>query len=53
MKSRRILVSLPGPVRTELERLRQKGYSASGYIRHLVERDLERRKMQRTRRGRT
>jgi len=44
-KTIRILVSLPAPLRLELERLRSEGYTASGYIRGLIERDMQRRRM--------
>lgn len=43
MKMIRVLVQLPQPVKAHLEALCRDGYTASGYIRALIERDLGRR----------
>lgn len=40
MKMVRLLVSIPTPLRAKLNALRLRGYTASGYIRHLLEREL-------------
>jgi len=42
MKMHRINVHLPRELKSKLDRLRRQGYSASAYIRRLVERDLGR-----------
>ena len=36
----KMLVSLPAPLKSKVESLRQQGYTVSGYIRALLERDL-------------
>jgi len=36
----RILIQLPKGLKAKLDALRQQGYTASGYIRALLERDL-------------
>ena len=43
MKMIRVLVQLPQPMKAQLEVLCRDGYTASGYIRALIERDLGRR----------
>lgn len=40
MKSIRMLVTLPAPLKAKLDALRSQGYTASGYIRSLLEREL-------------
>ena len=40
MKMERILIQLPRHLKKKLDVLRQKGYTASGYIRALLEREL-------------
>lgn len=37
----RIPVSLPQPLKAKLDALRTQGYTASGYIRSLLERELK------------
>ncbi len=36
----RLIVSLPRPLKAKLDAKRQEGYTASGYVRRLLERDL-------------
>jgi metal-responsive CopG/Arc/MetJ family transcriptional regulator len=36
----RIVISLPKPLKAKLDTLRAKGFSVSGYIRSLLEREL-------------
>ncbi len=40
MKMERIMVQLPEPLKRRLDALRRRGYTASGYIRFLLEREL-------------
>ena len=40
MKMVKILVSLPEPLKAKLDALRAKGYTASGFIRTVLEREL-------------
>lgn len=40
MRMGRLLVSIPTPLRAKLNTLRLRGYTASGYIRYLLEREL-------------
>jgi mannitol/fructose-specific phosphotransferase system IIA component len=40
MKMVRLLIQLPVPLKAKLDALRAQGYTASGYIRALLERDL-------------
>ena len=40
MKMYRLLIQLPLPLKGKLDVLRRQGYTASGYIRALLERDL-------------
>ena len=40
MKTVRMLVTLPEPLKRKLDALRSQGYTASGYIRALLEREL-------------
>ncbi len=42
MKMVKILVSLPVPLKRKLDALRAQGYTAAGYIRSLLERELSR-----------
>ena len=36
----RLMIQLPAPLKQELDALRSQGYTASGYIRALLEREL-------------
>lgn len=36
----RLLIQLPAPLKAKLDALRTRGYTASGFIRHLLEREL-------------
>ena len=40
MKMARLLIQLPTPLKAKLDALRSQGYTASGYIRALLEREL-------------
>ncbi len=40
MKMARLLIQLPTPLKRKLDALRAQGYTASGYIRALLEREL-------------
>ncbi len=40
MKTKRILVALPAPLKAKLDALRAEGYTASGYIRAVLEKEL-------------
>jgi len=40
MNTVRVIVSLPRPLKAKLDAKRREGYTASGYIRMLVEREL-------------
>ena len=40
MKMERVLIQLPKPLKAKLDALRGQGYTASGYIRALLEREL-------------
>ena len=40
MKMARVLIQLPTDLKAKLDGLRAKGYTASGYIRALLEREL-------------
>ena len=40
MKTVRMLVTLPEPLKRKLDALRSQGYTASGFIRALLEREL-------------
>ena len=50
MQMERILIQLPKPLKAMLDDLRQQGYTASGYIRALLERELSTVKL-RTKKG--
>ncbi len=41
MQMERVLISLPKPLKAKLDALRQQGYTTSGYIRALLERELK------------
>jgi Arc/MetJ-type ribon-helix-helix transcriptional regulator len=43
MENVRVIVTLPRPLKRKLDALRQQGYTASGYIRALLERELNQR----------
>lgn len=40
MKMIRMVIQVPEPIKTKLDRLRQQGMTASGYIRALLAREL-------------
>lgn len=40
MQMERILIQLPKPLKAKLDALRTQGYTASGYIRALLEREF-------------
>jgi metal-responsive CopG/Arc/MetJ family transcriptional regulator len=40
MKMERVIIQLPTPLKAKLNALRKRGYTASGYIRSLLEKDL-------------
>jgi len=40
MKMERVLIQLPKPLKAKLDALRTQGYTASGYVRSLLEREL-------------
>jgi hypothetical protein len=37
MKTSKLLISLPAPLKAKLDTVKTKGYTASGLIRHLLE----------------
>ena len=39
-----IVIRLPDPLKAKLDALRAQGYTLNGYIRHVVEADLKRRR---------
>ena len=41
MKMVKLLISVPEGLKLKLDRLRSEGYTASGYIRHVLERELK------------
>jgi mannitol/fructose-specific phosphotransferase system IIA component len=41
MKMERVLIQLPTELKSKLDTLRSQGYTASGYIRALLERELK------------
>jgi len=40
IKMERVIIQLPTPLKAKLNALRKRGYTASGYIRTLLEREL-------------
>jgi hypothetical protein len=40
MKMKRMLIMIPEPIKIRLDALKSEGYTASGYIRSLLEREL-------------
>ena len=40
MKMERLIIQLPKPLKAKLDALKSQGYTASGYIRSLLEREL-------------
>ncbi len=40
MKMHRLLIQVPTPLKAKLDALRSQGYTASGFIRALLEREL-------------
>ncbi len=51
MKMVKVLVSLPAPLKRKLDALRTQGYTAAGYIRSLLERELNRERVKHKRGG--
>ena len=45
----RVMIQLPKPLKAKLDALRRQGYTASGYIRALLERELKENQMPRKR----
>ncbi len=43
VRSERLIIQVPGPLKARLDALRKEGYTASGYIRALVQEDLDER----------
>ncbi len=43
MGSERLIIQLPAPLKARIDALRKEGYTASGYIRALVQEDLDER----------
>jgi predicted DNA-binding protein len=41
MKQVKVLIQIPATVKQQLDALRTQGYTVSGYIRSLIERDLK------------
>jgi mannitol/fructose-specific phosphotransferase system IIA component len=41
MKMAKLLIQVPQPIKAKLDALRSEGYTASGYIRALLERELK------------
>ena len=41
MKMKRMLIMIPDGLKTKLEDLHSRGYTASGFVRHLLEREFE------------
>ena len=40
MKMERVVIQIPKPLKTKLDALRTQGYTAAGFIRHVLEREL-------------
>ena len=40
MKMERVMIQLPAPLKAKLDALRGQGYTAAGYIRSVLEREL-------------
>ncbi len=45
----RLMIQIPTPLKRKLDALRSQGYTASGYIRALLEREFEQNQMPRKR----
>jgi mannitol/fructose-specific phosphotransferase system IIA component len=45
----KVLIHLPAPLKAKLDALREQGYTASGYIRALLERELKNSNLQKGR----
>ncbi len=45
----RVMIQLPKPLKAKLDDLRRQGYTASGYIRALLERELKKNQVARKR----
>jgi len=45
----KLLINVPAPIKAKLDALRKQGYTASGYIRALLERELKENQMPRKR----
>jgi hypothetical protein len=41
MKHTKVLIQLPASLKAQLDALRTQGYTMSGYVRSLIERDLK------------
>jgi hypothetical protein len=41
MKYTKVLIQLPMPLKAQLDALRTQGYTVSGYIRSIIERELK------------
>ena len=44
MKMQRVMLQIPATAKAALDAIRKEGYTAAGYLRHLLEMDLEARK---------
>lgn len=44
MRMVRFIVSVPQPLKNKLDAKRREGYTASGYVRQLLEKDLSKKK---------
>ena len=40
MKMVKLLIQVPQPIKAKLDALRSQGYTAAGFIRHVLEREL-------------
>ncbi len=51
MKMERVIIQLPSALKRKLDALRAQGYTAAGYIRSLLERELTRERVKNKRGG--
>ncbi len=51
MKMERVIIQIPAPLKRKLDALRAQGYTAAGYIRSLLERELTREQVKNQRGG--
>ncbi len=51
MKMERVVIQLPSSLKAKLDALRAQGYTAAGYIRSLLERELNREQVKNKRGG--